>query len=515
MLSLLMILLAGLNPDSALASSTAQFTSLVLGIQCTKTLAVRPLEPLERDMLSIYNVVYESMVVIDDQYLPQSCLAESWEHSSDGKNWTFHIRKNVTFSDGTPLTAGDIVASAQYILDKANDENASDHGFYANLKYFVSSISARDEYTVVVRAARRNFGLLYEMTFPVVPASQVGMDQPIGSGPYRIEEFKAGDYMWLQANTNWWKTQPTVRDIMVEFHDTASSVIESYEYARVESIFTRSIAGAQYKTGTASISMKYRTNQLECLYMNNSSEELTLEVRRAIRYVVDRSKLVTNIYSGLVEPTNFPFYPGTWMYNSELDAGFYRDLTMARQLLEEAGWADSDDNGILDRIDSEGKLHNLHLSFYVYEEPDNDVRTEAANQIAAQLAEVGISCKVEAMTMANLRDRLSSGRFNLALVSFAMDVSPDPGFMLMRGNTGNYCRYRSTKMNELSEDLRLKTSQEEYRQKLMEIQALFYEDCPFICLYFRTGNVITRHMYTTCRDVREYELLRGIESYQE
>ena len=70
-------------------------------------------------------------------------------------------------------------------------------------------------------------------------------------------------------------------------------------------------------------------------------------------------------------------------------------------------------------------------------------------------------------------------------------------------------------LNELFEDLRTKTTQEEYRQKLMEIQSLFYEDCPFICLYFRMGNVITRHMYTTCRDVREYELLRGIESYRE
>ena len=47
----------------------------------------------------------------------------------------------------------------------------------------------------------------------------------------------------------------------------------------------------------------------------------------------------------------------------------------------------------------------------------------------------------------------------------------------------------------------------------MEIQSLFAEDCPFMCLYYRTGNVITRYMYTTCRDVREYELLRGIESF--
>lgn len=513
LLTVLMTAAALLYPDRSLASS--QLTGLVLGIQSTKTLNIRPFDPLERDMLSVYNIVYESMIVLDDNYLPQGCLAESWEESGGGKTWTFHIRPNLTFSDGTPLTAHDVVASAEYILARASDENTTDHGFYANLNYYVSSISAKDDYTVVIRAKRKCFSLLYQMTFPVVPASQVNADQPLGSGPYRIEEFHAGDYLWLQANTNWWKAQPAVREIMVEFHETAPSVIESYEYARVNTIFTRSIAGAQYKTGTASITMSYRTNQLECLYMNNGSEELTPEVRKAIRYVVDRSKIISNVYSGLAEPTNFPFYPGTWMYNSDLDSSFTRNPDEARRLLEEAGWADSDSNGILDRIDSDGKLHNLHLSFYVYEEPDNDVRTEAANQIASQLAEVGISCKVEPLTMANLKERLSSGRFNLALVSFAMDVSPDPGFMLMRGNTGNYCRYKSAKMNELFEALRTKVTQEEYRSKLMEIQALFYEDCPFICLYYRTGNVITRHMYTTCRDVREYELLRGIESYKE
>ena len=47
----------------------------------------------------------------------------------------------------------------------------------------------------------------------------------------------------------------------------------------------------------------------------------------------------------------------------------------------------------------------------------------------------------------------------------------------------------------------------------MDIQYQFYQDCPFVCLYFRTGNVITRYMYTACRDIREYELLRGIESF--
>ena len=191
------------------------------------------------------------------------------------------------------------------------------------------------------------------------------------------------------------------------------------------------------------------------------------------------------------------------------------DLDGAKALLAEAGWTDSDENGILDQVNADGELRNLHLRFYYYEEPDNDVREEAVNIITAALAEVGIECKVTAMTMSGLQDKLKSGSFDLALIAFAMDVTPDPGFMLMSANvgSGNYCRYKSSKMDDLFSSLRKQTSQEEYRQKLMDIQYQFLNDCPFVCLYWRTGNVISKHMYTTCRDVREFELLRGIESF--
>ena len=494
-------------------------SSIRIGIQSTKTLEIRPFEPQERDILSIYNVIYDSLITIDDDYLPQGSIAESWEESSGGKYWTFHLRNDVRFSDGTPLTADDVVASANYILDKARDENISDHGFYSNLNYFVKSISAKDEYTVTVTArstksdSRYYFGLLYQMTFPVVPASQVSSDRPLGSGPYIVSQFSAGSYMMLEANVNWWKTQPFVRQIMIAFHDSPKAVIDSYEYNRVDAVFTRSIAGAQYKTGTRSVSMSYRTSQLECLLTNNSSFELTPEVRKAIRYVIDRQQIISSIYTGMAVLTNFPFYPGTWMYNDSLDSLFSINLDEARRLLEQAGWEDSDENGVLDMLTSEGKTRNLSLRFYVYEEPDNDVRLESANMIAEQLAQVGIECKIEPMTMANIKEKLSAGSFDLALVSFSMDVCPDPGFMLTKGNSGNYVRYKSDRMTSLCNDLRKQTTQESFRQKLMEIQSLFAEDCPFICLYYRTGYVITRSMYTTCRDVREYELLRGIDSF--
>lgn len=497
-----------------LSSAEEVGRQISIGIQSTKTLSIRPFEAAERDILSVYNAVYESLVFLDDSYMPQGYLAESWEQSNNGKIWTFTLRDDIRFSDGTPITAYDVVASAQYILDKANDENIVDHGFYSNLAYFVKSVSAKDDNTVIFKAKRPYFGILYQMTFPVVPADQVGYDFPMGSGPYVISSFDAGRIITLDTNKNWWKAQqPKVEQILFSFTDTPRSVIEDYEYGRVDTVFTRSIASTQYKTGLHSVTMSYRTNQLDCLLMNNSSSELTPEVRKAIRYVVDKAKIIDSVYSGLAKSTNFPFYPGTWMYNESLDPMFSVNLDEARRLLAEAGWEDSDENGILDRVSEDGKVNNLHLRFYVYEEPDNDVRVEAANMIADQLAQVGISCNVEAMTMANVKQKLSAGSFDLVLASFAMDVCPDPGFMLIRGNTGNYCRYKSSRMTELCEQLRKEYSFQGYQQKLMEIQALFAEDCPFICMYYRMGNVLSRYMYTTCRDVREYELLRGIESY--
>ena len=229
--------------QQALATNVGD--SLIIGIQSVKTLAIEPLDPVERDVMSVYNLVYESLVTIDDDYLPQPLLAESWEMSGGGKTWTFHLRSNVFFSDGTPMTAQDVVATAQYILQRAGDKASHLPGYYANLKYFVSKISASDEKTVVVKTAsgRSYYGLLYAMTFPVLPASQVSAQNPLGTGPYVFSTFEAGSHMYLTVNPHWWQNPPQVKELMFTCYNTQSAVIQAYEYAQVETIFTRASSG--------------------------------------------------------------------------------------------------------------------------------------------------------------------------------------------------------------------------------------------------------------------------------
>ena len=213
---LCMLLCLMLLPLPALATNVED--SIIIGMLSTRTTEIRPLFPQERDIMSLYALVYESLVVIDDDGIPQPHLAESWSETGDGKTWTFTLRENITFSDGTPLTAEDVVRSGQWILDLAKNEEASDNGFYANIRYIVESFSARDERTVEVKAARPYYGLLYSMTFPVIPASQVDLANPVGTGPYVIEAFEPAGFMMLGVNENWWQMLPKVKEITVTFY---------------------------------------------------------------------------------------------------------------------------------------------------------------------------------------------------------------------------------------------------------------------------------------------------------
>lgn len=505
-----MLCLALILPTGALASNVG--TDLTIGIISTKTTEIYPLEPLERDLASLYALVYESLVTIDDDYRPQPLLCEQWERVGNGKAWKFYLRSGVTFSDGRPLTAHDVVATAQYILDKARDETSPDKGYYGNLRYFIDSISADGDHTVVVKAARPYYGLLYAMTFPILPADSIEQANPPGTGPYVISSFMPKDYIWLTANDRWWRQKPQVEEIMATFHTSSKEIIDSYEYARVDTVFTRSLAAAQYKSGTASLRLDYRSRQLETLLINHGSFPLdSLKVRQAIRYAIDVDRITTQVYMNLVSRTDTPLPAGNWLY-SDTPGAYAYDVEKARALLAEDGWRDIDNDGMLNKV-VDGKVKNLHLQLYVYEDSENNVRVETANLIADMLADVGIVAKVNTAAFEEVSSRLTAGSFDLALAAYQMDVVPDPGFILMGGNVGNYCRYRSKDMDELFRALRTKADAGEFAQTLAAIQQQFAADVPFICLFYRSGAILTRKMYTTARDVRELELLRGIESF--
>lgn len=495
----------------ALATTVGKQDAMVIGLVSLTTERFNPYQASERDFMALSSLVYEGLVRIDDDYQPRPWLAERWEASGSGGTWVFTLREGLQFHDGTPVTAQDVEASAKEILRLATEEGIENRGAYASLRYMISKITALDERRVEISTRRQNYGFLFAMNFPILPAAALQADNPPGTGPYQIASFVPRDYALLTANPLWWDGSPELLEIMGIFHSGSRELISSYEFNRVDAVLTRSLTAAQYRSGANTLNLSYRSKQLETLLMNNRAAELQdVKVRQAIRHAINVDAIANSTYMSMVTRTDTPLIPGSWMYR-EIPGTFIQDIAKANQLLDEAGWQDSNSDGIRDRY-VDGVRKNLSLRFLVYEEQDNSVRISTAHQIAGMLGAVGIEARVTPLSFSDTLARLKAANFDLALAAYNVDTVPDPGYLLISGNTGNYMRYKSEAMDALFKELRATMDKEAYQAKLGDIQELFAADVPLICLFYRNGAVITRRMYTSARNLREPDPLRGIEA---
>ena len=479
---------------------------------------MRPLEIMDRDMVSVLDLVYESVVELNDDRQPEMGLglAESWEVSNNGQVWIFTLRQGVYFHDGREMKASDVAATMDAIAAIARDESREDNqkGLYCKLPDMISSWTAEDDYTLTVRTDRPYYGLLYIMTFPVLQAQSIYDDNPPGTGPYRMDYYAPGDTLYLSGNQNWWGGSiPYISEIKGIWYEDIDAALTAFEAEEVDIVMTRSTSALRYR-GTISSRVNvydYATRQLECLMMSNAKQLATLEMRQAVVYAIDKSRLITGVYQDMVTTTDTLESPASWLYN-ESTVRYEYNPQRAIELLEGLGWTDvNDDCNRFKRTESGDTVLNLRLAYY--DEAGSTLRREAANEIATMLKAVGIQTTMTAYSFENAMKKLATNvrDYDLFLCAYNFDTPPDPSFILLSNGYGNSAGYRSDEMNALCQELRKAYEAETFREVWFDIQALAAQDLPFWPLYWRDGVVLTRYPYSSVRDIREYELLSSIE----
>ena len=479
--------------------------ALSVAIVADDHLALRPLELNHRDVVSLLNLVYEGLFEIDDNYQPQPKLAYAYSFSNDGRK---------------VQVSADVVATLDYMLELAGfDENldsevpVADRGLYYSPFYSIKSWEATDEQTIVFTLRRASYGSLYALTFPILPASQVAADMPAGTGPYKYDGYEQGSAIWLTANDGWWNRPPQVRYVRASIYDTAEQALNAFDTQSVDIAMTRSINASRYSGSLNTFSITARTRQLEVLLVNRAYKDFKSDdngqnlLRQAISYAINRSELISSAYQNMATVAYTPIPSGTWLSNESTIRDIY-DPLMAASLLDSAGYKLADDGN---RYKDGKKMESLRL--LVYDEPGSTARTNAANKIVDQLAAVGIPAYVATWSRESVQTKLVSGDYSIAMCGFNFDVSPDPGFTLTSTASCNYTRYRSNDMNDLITQLRKSYTADSYKNAMSLIQDQFEQDQPYICLYWRSAVLLSRETFTDVRDVRELEMLRGIENY--
>ncbi|MCL1796224.1 MAG: ABC transporter substrate-binding protein, partial [Clostridia bacterium] len=483
------LLLISLFPQiPAQASGTP--TTIRVAMVISETMPLHPLRIMDRDAISILGLVYESLVVLDDDRRPTPKLATWSNPSDDGSLWDFHIKPNIFFHDGRELRASDVAATMDYIRMLSQDENipVREKGLYTLLTDSCASWEATDEYTLRVRAKTPSYQLLYAMTFPVLQAQSLYSENPPGTGPYRVDYYVPGAELSIVVNANWRERPPYISEVLGKWYPSDAAALAAFEAEQVDIMMTRSPSAVRYR-GTSSSRIntyEYSTRQIEVLLFNLINTRKGLNeplMREAICRSIDKTRLIQNAYQNTVTETNTLQSRASWLYNrgNEVRA-FPYSPEEAKTILDQLGWGlINTENGVRYRKSESGD-RELTIRLGFYDEAGISMRREAANEIANMLSAVGFKVEINIYDFDRAHQKLTAQDYDLFLCAFNFDIVPDPSFLLTSAGAMNFNRYNDKDMRDLCSELKRAHLPGLYQSIWADIQYKMAIDLPMLPL---------------------------------
>jgi peptide/nickel transport system substrate-binding protein len=437
---------------------------------------------------SISGLIFNGLVKYDRDLNIVGDLAESWDISKDGLVITFHLRKGIRWHDGQPFTAEDVLFTYRLTIDPKTPTA------YAGDFLKVKKAEVLDSHTFRVTYDKPFAPALMSWGSSVMPRHLLeGTDvtksplarHPIGTGPYRFKEWKTGQKIVLVYNPDYFEGRPFLDGrVMRIIPDMATMFLE----LRARGIDQMGLTPLQYTRQTENPYFrnhfrKYRYLSFSYTYLGFNLQNPMFadrKVRQALACAVNKEELIDGVLLGLGKEASGPFKPGTWQYNADVKRYPYNPKK-ALGLLAEAGWRDTDGDGILDR-------KGQRFEFELLVNQGNEVRAKTAEIVQRRLAEVGISVKIRVIEWAAfIKEFINKRRFDAVILGWTIPMDPDLYDVWHSSKTGpselNFISYKNEEVDILLERGRSTFDRAERKRCYDRIQEIMAEDQPYIFLY--------------------------------
>lgn len=447
---------------------------------------------------NVSSLLYSRLVTQDEQGLPVPELAESWDVSDDQLTYTFHLRKDLKFSDGSPMTAEDVAFTWTLLYDKAYDGDSiiTAIGIKGGQDYkegkasSIEGIQVTDPLTVSVTLEKPIATAPITLGGEVLSKAYYGKDykfgdleyirklheNPVGNGPYKLEKFIPGQEVRYVANEYFYLGKPKTEHFIYK-----TSEGDTWQYLETGEVDYGSFTATEdnlkklKNMGYLNI-VPYTPSVYGYLGVNLQHETYAdKRVRQAITYGLDRQSIYVEANQGAGQVANIPTAPISWSYTEEGINPYEYDPEKAKQLLEEAGWTVGSD-GIREK---DGKKLTLH--FLGSKSPSTDIFIALATE---GFKEIGVDFQPEVFADFNaLVDKYESGDYDL--VSFSTPILSDPSDGVQQFINGEVKGYDNPKVKELYFDA-LSTSDTEQRKKYYaEMYKILNDELPIIFTSYR------------------------------
>ncbi|MFN2425138.1 MAG: peptide-binding protein [Candidatus Binatia bacterium] len=415
-------------------------------------------------------------------------LAEKWEVGDGGQKITFHLRRDVKWTDGTPFTARDVEFGFHLIRDPATLTSYSED--YKQVQSFevLDDFTFRVVYEKPFAPALSSWGSMVVLPRHLLEGKNINESDfarhPVGLGSHMFESWERNRLFTLRANPDYYRGRPWIERVVYRVIPD-----ESTQFLELKSggLDMMGLTPLQYtrQTSTAVFARdfrKYRYVSNAYTYLGYNLDDprfADVRVRRAFSHAINKQEIVDAVLFGLGRPAEGPYRPGTAWINEDLEPYTY-EPDRARALLAEAGWKDADGDGI---IEKDGKPFAFRILTN-----QNEQRLKAATMIQRRLRDVGVDASLRVLEWsAFINDFIDKRRFEVIVLGWSLSLDPDQYDIWHSSKTGykqfNFVGYKNAEVDELLEKGRRTFDEAERKRIYDRLQVILRDDQPYTFLY--------------------------------
>lgn len=430
--------------------------------------------------------IFTPMINLDENLRPIAGLAETWDISADGRDYTFHLNPKATFSDGIPVKASDVLFTLRKIADPQS-EAAQLASSFESLEMTRSRVI--DDHTVFVAFREplasqllqfNNVLVLPEHVYAAGDFKTAFNSQAVGSGPYKLVRRDPGKSIVLERRKDYWGE--TVYPETVEFKVIVNNTTAWNAVRRgdVDETYVPSDIWAHEKADPFVIRL-IEWHQFYGLSYNyiawNGRDPLFSDkrVRRALGMCLDVRTVISSLYSGTARAMSGPFTPEQMGFNPDVPVLPY-DPEGARQIFTSLGWLDTNADGVLDR---DGKPFHFEMVVLA----GNPSGLAIMQMFQAALKNVGVQMDLSILDPAVGIQQTLSGNYQAAYLSWDLDPDPDPYALFDSAEIPprglNFVYYANPAADKLIEAARREMKPSRRADLYQQLHAMLADDQPY------------------------------------
>lgn len=495
------VLLTGCGSSGSSDSTTAAGnktteagTSETAGVKTKDTLVVAVAEDVtsldpqaivNQKSFSVYCNMYENLVRYNAETKEvEPCLATEWEQVDD-VTYHFKLREGVKFHDGNTMTAEDVIFSFK---------RAKESGVVSTYLSFIESVEADGDYAVTMHISSPYAQIYQALSNPsAVVVSKAAVEKygddfaknPVGTGAYKLVEWKAADSITLTAFEDYWGEPAKTKNVEIKVIPEGSQRTIMLENGEVDIASAVLPNDASRVEENEDLVMMHETGyKCSLIYFKCDSQKWPIGnklVRQAFQYAINKQEIVDSVAYGYGQVGNLYSTPLTAGYNADKDGLYSYDPEKAKALLAEAGYPDG-----------------FEMDFYC---ETSQTYTEIATILQAQLAEVGIKLNVITMESNTINERFYSGEELPNRMGFYNNLCGDVESLMQKLIPGAYGQvYFNDEIEALMLESRSKTDVAERQAVYDKFWDIMNEDVPWITLYYE------QMMFGTSKNVEGFKL---------